>query len=107
MAKQRANRADPGEMFEITNIIARLREDLLRRDAAKEPGFRPLFRVVQTVVEAHVVAKEDIEAEGKVKLYLAQLGAGGLRSNSSGFKISITLEPYEKNPATGALLQGA
>ena len=92
--------------MKLSDLIDILKMDLFEYNDTKEPGLPPLFRVKDATVEAQVVARTGMEAEGKISLYITQIGAKGIESSDSIFKLALTLEPLDQQANSGATIVG-
>jgi len=107
MAIETKKKADVKEIIPLSEIIDAIRSDLLESDHSKNPNFKPLFNISGVKIETEVLASNEIEAEGKLKLYAVQMGATGKQLTGTKIKISFDLNPCPQAEDLGPLIRGS
>ncbi|MFZ1425475.1 MAG: trypco2 family protein [Geminicoccaceae bacterium] len=86
--------AESGGMFELADLLIRLRQDLLR--ASRDEATRDLqFSVEDIDLELQLVAARDAKAGGAVKWWVVEANAGGSISSATTQKLRLKLRAID------------
>lgn len=88
--------ASAPESIPLSAVIEALRDDLFKSAEMRPDDWTPLFRISEATVEASVVFRRSLEADGKVNIYAVSIGAKGEESSEVGHKIMLRLSPIRK-----------
>jgi len=77
----------------LSELIDALRADLEESAAEREETFEPMFEVKEATVELEVSVTKEKGVDGKVNVYLANIGAKGTQTTGQTQKLTVTLVP--------------
>ena len=77
----------------LSEVIDVLREDLIQSAEQRSDQWTPLFEIDDVIVEANVKFQRSVEANGKVNIYVVDVGAKGNETIEMSHKVTIKLAP--------------
>ena len=77
----------------LSELIEILTEDLTQSILKRPKDWRPTFRIAEATIDASVTFERNLEAGGKITVWVAELGPKAAEKSSSAHRISLKLVP--------------
>src|SRR5262245_4176864 len=77
----------------LSELIEALKLDLSESVIKRSADWRPMFKVAEATVEANVVFERNVEAGGKLSVWVAEFSPKAAEKSASTHRVSIKLIP--------------
>ena len=79
----------------LSKFIENLRSDLIESAKARPPGWKPIFKIAEALVEVQIRVEKGESEKAGFDIYVLSVGSNSIAQNEILHKVSIRLIPIE------------